>query len=320
MMTPAALRKLGVLGMNARIGRYMNRQNKRRDYPRVDDKVQTARLCDEHDIPTPKNYGIITAFGQLRDLNDLLRTLPAFVVKPARGSMGNGILVIREVRPDGTFLKSSGNSINYQDLRYHIQNILSGLYSLSGHFDHAVLQYCMTVHPALESISYQGVPDVRIIVYRGFPVMAMSRLPTSGSDGRANLHQGAVGLGIDLLTGKGTTAVLHNRLVDFHPDTGVKLWGHSIPFWDKILQIAIGCYEVSRLGYLGVDIALDKDLGPMVLEMNARPGLSIQVANQLGLRPRLENVDRFYQERGELVSAPPEREQSWPAVVLGQPR
>jgi len=44
---------------------------------------------------------------------------------------------------------------------------------------------------------------------------------------------------------------------------------------------------MTGLGYLGVDIVLDKAYGPMLLELNARPGLAIQVANQAGLRQRL---------------------------------
>ena len=46
------------------------------------------------------------------------------------------------------------------------------------------------------------------------------------------------------------------------------------------------------MGYLGVDIVLDRKQGPMLLEANARPGLAIQIANGQGLIPRFEAVDR----------------------------
>lgn len=49
------------------------------------------------------------------------------------------------------------------------------------------------------------------------------------------------------------------------------------------------------LGYIGVDIVLDRDLGPLVLELNARPGLSIQLANKIGLLPRLQRIENFNQ-------------------------
>jgi glutathione synthase/RimK-type ligase-like ATP-grasp enzyme len=45
-----------------------------------------------------------------------------------------------------------------------------------------------------------------------------------------------------------------------------------------------------ELGYLGVDIVLTPDKGPILLELNARPGLGIQIANLAGLVPRLEKI------------------------------
>jgi len=48
---------------------------------------------------------------------------------------------------------------------------------------------------------------------------------------------------------------------------------------------------VSGLGYLGVDIILHPEKGPMVLELNAQPGLQIQLANMTGLKKRLERVE-----------------------------
>jgi D-alanine-D-alanine ligase-like ATP-grasp enzyme len=52
---------------------------------------------------------------------------------------------------------------------------------------------------------------------------------------------------------------------------------------------------MTKLGYLGVDIVLDRDKGPLLLELNARPGLSIQIANGAGLVPRLEVIEAHYQ-------------------------
>ena len=41
---------------------------------------------------------------------------------------------------------------------------------------------------------------------------------------------------------------------------------------------------------IGCDIVIDKNLGPLILELNARPGLSIQLANNRGLLPRLNHL------------------------------
>ena len=49
--------------------------------------------------------------------------------------------------------------------------------------------------------------------------------------------------------------------------------------------------QIDDFVYQGVDIVIDKDLGPLILELNARPGLNIQIANQTGIRTRLELIN-----------------------------
>jgi hypothetical protein len=50
---------------------------------------------------------------------------------------------------------------------------------------------------------------------------------------------------------------------------------------------------MTGLGYMGTDMVLDKEEGPMVLELNARPGLAIQIANGAGLLPRLQHIENL---------------------------
>ncbi len=59
----------------------------------------------------------------------------------------------------------------------------------------------------------------------------------------------------------------------------------------RILEIAASCYELTGLGYIGVDIVLDKVHGPQMLELNARPGLNIQIANREGLLHRYKAIE-----------------------------
>ena len=140
-------------------------------------------------------------------------------------------------------------------------------------------------------LSHEGVPDIRIIVFLGVPVMAMVRLPTRMSKGKANLHQGAIGAGVDMATGRTLTAVWGRDIVTDNPDTGNPVTGVAIPGWDNLLELAARCNDMTGLGYVGVDIVLDRDKGPLILELNARPGLNIQIANDAGLGPRLERVE-----------------------------
>lgn len=294
------LYEMGILGINNRVGRYILRHNKRENYPLVDNKVLTARRAEAWGIATPENYLVVENYGTLKNIHKKLLNYDSFVIKPANGSQGNGIIVIKEVikevKANGEVKvlcrRSNDKIMEIEEVSHHISGILSGLYSLSGQSDTAIIQAKIDKHPIFDDYSFGGIPDIRVIVFDGFPVMSMVRLPTRSSDGRANLHQGAIGAGISLSTGKTTNAVIKNQVVDVHPDTGHKLVGLKLPFWPEILELSARCYDMVELGYLGVDIVLTPDQGPILLELNARPGLAIQIANLSGLVPRLEKITK----------------------------
>jgi alpha-L-glutamate ligase-like protein len=284
------LKKLGILGINQRNADFMLLVNPRKYYPLVDDKLLSKQLAMQKGIRVPELYGMILYHHQTTDVLKIAGIHDQFVVKPSMGSGGEGILVI--VGHDETrFEKASGETISSQDLMHYISGILSGLYSLGGQEDKVLIEYKVGVAPIFENIAYRGIPDVRVIVYKGIPVMSMVRLPTRESDGKANLHQGAIGVGVDLTEGITLFGVHHDRSVTRHPDTNQPIEGIQIPYWLEILRIAALSHEMTGLGYIGVDVVIDREKGPMVLEFNARPGLSIQIANARGLFPRLSAVD-----------------------------
>lgn len=287
---PSQLRAAGILGMNRRNGHYIARYNARHLYPRVDDKLETKLLAKEFGLNVPELYGVIERQSDVPHLANKLEGREQFVIKPTQGSAGKGILVVT-AREGEDFMKPSGESLQLDDVKRHVNNTLSGLYSLGGRNDKAMIEYAIEFSDAFEGFSYQGVPDIRVVVFQGFPVMAMMRLSTAASDGKANLHQGAVGVGIDLVTGRASRAVQHGRRVFEHPDTGRDLAELVVPNWEPLMSLAAQAYEMTELGYLGVDIVLDKTKGPLLLELNARPGLAIQVANHVGLQPRLELIE-----------------------------
>ena len=285
-----ALRRHGVLGINSRNARYTLRWNPRSKYPTVDDKLLTKELCARAGIPTPKLLAVARHHFEIRRLRDALRDLESFALKPARGAMGNGILVVRG-REGERFRVAGGRLLGLDDLAYHAAGIISGLYALAGQTDVAFVEERLKVHPELAAIATEGVPDVRIVVFRGVPVMAMTRLPTQRSGGRANIHQGAVAAGIDLATGATTHAILHNLPIARHPDTREALIGRAIPGFATLLEIAVRAADETGLGYVGADMVVDAEHGPVLLEMNARPGLMIQLANRAGLLPRLRAIE-----------------------------
>lgn len=285
-----SLSSMGILGINRRNVAVINRLNQRKLYPLVDDKLQTKALCRRAEIPTPKVLARAESHFELRRLKEELKALDDFVMKPARGAMGNGIIVVID-RDGELFVKASGKRLRLPKLLNHASAILAGLYALGGHDDAVIVEERLIVHPELAKASYRGVPDVRVIVYRGYPIMAMARLPTKSSDGRANLHQGAVGLGISIGTGRGIRAIVNDGATSFHPDTGERLLDMPVPMFDEALDIAVKASDETQLGYLGADVVVDARQGPMLLELNARPGLSVQLCNAAGLLPRMKAVD-----------------------------
>ena len=288
---PSQLFRRGIIGMNRRNIRYIGRYNDRRLYPLVDDKLQTKLLAERHGITTPALIGTVTTQFGVKHIREMVAGHAGFVIKPAKGSGGKGILVIEQSDADG-YLKPSGARLALADVERHVSNILSGLYSLGGSPDVAVVEALINFDDALSEYTYEGVPDIRVIIFRGYPVMAMMRLSTAASDGKANLHQGAVGVGLDIATGMALRGVQYDRARLDHPDTGHELASLRIPDWHTLLSLAAGCYEMTGLGYLGTDMVLDRARGPMLLELNARPGLAIQMANGEGLRPRLDLIEQ----------------------------
>ncbi|MGX1203001.1 alpha-L-glutamate ligase-like protein [Marinobacter sp. MBR-105] len=289
-ISPRRLKKLGMLNMNRRNVDYIARYNDRSSYPLVDNKLKTKLAVSEYGVKTPKLLQVVRQQHEISHFREMAEDLAGFAIKPAKGSGGKGITVITG-RDGDDFIKASSAHISVAMLERHLTNILAGLYSLAGTPDVAIVENLVQSSPALARYSFQGVPDIRIVVFQGYPVMAMLRLATTASDGKANLHQGAVGVGLDIGSGQSLNAVQFNRPITLHPDTGLALENIRIEDWENMLEMAARCYEATGLGYMGVDLVVDANEGPLLLELNARPGLAIQMANGCGLLPRLNAIE-----------------------------
>lgn len=275
------------LGLNRRNQEFLAVLNAPRLIGLVDHKGHTKQVLQQHRLPVPETFG---RYSRQRELAALAREVERhaeFVLKPARGAGGEGVLVIAG-RAAGRLLKASGPSLRLADLVAHAADIIAGAFSLSQARDEALLEHRLTPEPTLAAFSPGGIPDIRVLVVRGVPLMAMLRLPTRASDGRANLHVGGIGVGLDLRAGRAVHAIWRDRSIARHPDTAQPLAGMRVPAWEEILALAARSYEAIPLGYFGIDIVIDGTLGPAILELNARPGLGIQLANRGGLRPLLD--------------------------------
>lgn len=278
--------------MNARSKMYL-RANKKRARELADNKLLAKQLFVKNGIGAADLLGVLSTRQQVAEFQwDKLPS--SFVIKPNRGLGGEGILVIFNRLKNGNWLTTNNRQLTVEDFTAHAFNILDGNYSLLNTPDTALIEARLSVDPLYKRFSYEGIPDIRIIVYNNVPVMAMVRVPTKKSRGKANLAQGGLGIGVDVSTGLTTHVVtkswLYEKEIDRHPDTNAMLRGIKLPYWSDILKTALQAVQVSGLKYAGVDISVDKKRGPVVLELNARPGLGIQVANMAPLRERLDRI------------------------------
>ena len=280
-----------ILGINARNRLYLV-YNHRKGRRIADSKLLTKKRLAKAGLPTPQ---VLKVFRNPADIFEFdWTTLPDnFVLKPVSGFGGQGVLIIKQkAKWAGEWRLMDGSIVNVSDLRLHALDILSGQYSLHNLPDWAFVEERIKIAGIFRKYAYQGTPDVRVIVFNKVPVLAMLRLPTAASKGKANLHQGAIGVGIDLATGITTYGVCQGKFLKYIPGTKRKINGLKLPYWNTILTLAVLAQQaVPELGYVGVDIVYDKAHGPMILELNARPGLEIQNANLTPLKRRLERVE-----------------------------
>ena len=280
----------GILGLNERNLTYIRPNNKKSARRIADNKLITKKILNRNNIKNPQIYGQIRNITELNNFN--WSSLPkSFVLKPKKGYQGRGIIVIKsKSNKTGKWIGADGKRYEKEDLKDIVIRIMDGEYSLRNEIDTAFFEQRIITHRFLAPYAYQGLPDIRVIVYNKVPVMAELRLPTKASEGKANLHRGGIIVGIDMAAGRTTTAVQYDNIIETHPDNGKILSGIKIPYWSRVLELAVQSQIVTEIGFLGADIVIDEKQGPMVMELNARPGLGIQIANQDGLRGRLRRV------------------------------
>lgn len=285
-----AVKPSHILGMNARYRYTKMNPSSAKKYGFS--KLLTKELLEANNIPTAKVYHI---FNSVHDLNDISwETIPTpFVIKPASGSAGKGVWIIKSKLPNKEeWLNQENLTLSKQDIELHVQNILDGEFSTWGSEHKAIVEEMIPPHPGLAKYAYKGTPDIRVVVFNSVPVMAMTRIPTPESQGRANLDKGAIALGIDMATGV-TTYGLYGKSeqISHFPNSKKKVNGIIIPMWNQVLETAVKAANAAGYVFMGADLFIHPERGPMIVELNGFPGLSIQMANRAGLKKRLDRVE-----------------------------
>lgn len=282
-----------VLGMNKRNLHYIYPSNPRKYFDYANDKLLTKKTFQEHNINIPATFLTISYFYELQQLEAVLPNYSSFVIKPSSGSGGNGIAVISEYR-NGKWISLGGREYGFDDIKKHISDIIFGVYSF-GLSDTAIIEERIVQDKDIEKLSPLGLADVRVINYNGVNTRAMLRIATKNSNARANLHQGGIGVSVNIVNGKTVFAQIDKDDITHHPDTGVKLLDVEIPYWSEILKLCEKCASVIPMEYLGIDVAIGEN-GPLILEVNARPGLEIQNVSHEGMIEDLNKIAKVSYE------------------------
>jgi alpha-L-glutamate ligase-like protein len=275
-------RREQVFGMNRRNVELVHRENRREHYPLADDKLLAKSVLERSGVPVPETLATCTGLFAVAPTLERLRALENFVVKPAHGSGGDGIVVVGEQLDEQSWRRAGGKPVTLVELRKHFADIVFGAFSNELE-DAGFAERRIEPHPVFRELWPDGLCDIRVLVHRCRPFMAMVRVPTERSGGRANLHSGGLGLAVDLETGRTTRAQCKSDVVTHHPDSGTSLIGIELPAWEATVNAATRAALAVPLGYLGVDVVVSVNAEPLILEINARPGLEIQNVHGVGL-------------------------------------
>lgn len=278
------------LGINQRNVGFVFPSNPRRNYKLADDKILAKNRLIENGIACAPTFAIIEKVGEIPKVWEQMQKYDKLAIKPANGSGGEGIKILK--RNEAGKWYSGSEEITLDLIHLHLASIIMGFFSF-GSSDRVLIEECIIPHDCFHSIYPEGVADLRVILYQEQIALAMLRVPTDQSNGKANLHQGGLGIGIDIGTGTMTHGFNGESYFDRHPDNGAQIKGVEIPFWDEILSLSITTAQCFPLKYLGVDIVIDKEKGPLIMEVNVRPGLGIQMVNKKGLKPILNKIDNL---------------------------
>jgi len=255
----------------------------------ADSKLRTKEFLQSKNIPVPENFYVIKKHSQLLDL-DLSILKPPFVVKPNFGYWWNWILVIDNVDSVGNYITNTWEIISKRKMMQHFRDILDWFFSLSWNRDQVVIERKVELDESIALIWKYWLPDIRVIVYNMIPIIAMLRVPTEESGWKANLHVWACWVWVEVWTWKLTHITSKNKIIKTIPWIGDIRW-LELPHWDKVLELTSSLQQITWIWYLACDIVLDKEKGPLLLEVNIRPWLSVQNANLMPLWARLKKVE-----------------------------
>ncbi len=281
-----------LLGQNARNLNYIKGYNTKIAKKLADSKLKTKEFLKINSVAIPETISILE---NVFDLSESIfeKLTPPFVVKPNGWFWWKWILIISKISSDWNYITNDEKIFSKTKLLDHFRDILDWFYSLSWNRDKVLIEKKIELDEEIELLWKYWLPDIRIVVFNMVPVMAMLRVPTQLSNGKANIHAWACWVWIDIWTWKLTYITSYSKIIKSIPWIWDVRW-LRLPWWDKALALAVKAQQITKIWYLWCDIVLDKSKWPLVLELNIRPWLEVQMANLSALKDRLKKVEWIF--------------------------
>lgn len=285
--------------MNQRNNIYVKEFNPDRGIRLANNKEQTKKFLSQRSIPVPKTFIHIKTRQEWFHFDAWELPVKSFVVKPNKGSKWQGIFVVNDYRKReniqtkkttlgkinlyekqiedfGYEFSIGGKRINEIDFKKKAGGIFQGLFSSLGKPDTMLVEDKLIPWAEFELFCQYGLADLRIIMFNLVPVIAMLRVPTKESGGKANLAQGGIGLGVDVVTGKINTLYWQGKsYTSAFPEEWSQFKNKKIPYRQEILEYSANAQYFVNSWYLGMDWVVTSKW-PKLLEINARAWLEIQ--------------------------------------------
>jgi len=234
------------------------------------DKAVCEQLCRGTGIAMPHTYGILYPDQNYKEKITLYfneSSANSLIIKPILGHAGLGIVLAKK-DTNGIFIQSKKGCEPLSDF------VLK---------ENAIVQEVLSQDSRISAFSSSSINTIRVVTLfandESIIVMSATMRFSVGTSFVDNWSAGGVAVGVDCDTGKLKKYAYDKkgrRYVE-HPTSKLIFEHFVVPEWDKILELAKIIQKACPFyRLLGMDIAIQKNGQPTLIEVNANSDLIFQ--------------------------------------------
>ena len=251
------------------------------------DKYKTYIILKEFykrdmiEIDSDKDFSVFESFVKKHSV---------FVKKPINLSFGKGISLV--------------NSSDYKNMRTLFKELMKDA--------PVIIEEQIISDETMASLHPSSLNTVRIITYRDKHDNVYIHLPfiKIGRGGSFVDNGGAGGMfaRVDEKTGVLITDAKDEMNIVYknHPDTDIEIKGFQIPKWQEMVSLAKqAALAFDKTRYIGFDVALSKDKGPVIVEGNGKTQfLGQQITDEIGKKKSFEKLINYKKLKKDMKNVP----------------